>query len=240
MYRARPFARQHIGEPQCPCHLNSAADRFLAERREYPFRFEDLPLENGKRIEPEDWGPRYSKPVKAGKFGCAANRQLTRQSGQPFDFDAKKHRAKLKAEFAAQANADKRTWAADNSKASNTRLAQPRPNTSRANHITYSAPANENSPHDRGRAPIRGRYDRSRICLSGRRKPAAPFARVDTAHIVPRFRARGSAPSASERAAATSRRPFRLTATRGRPSTFDLRPRGRRLRQQVALLARQF
>ena len=88
----------------------------LAERRERPFRFEDLPLENGKRIEPEDWGPRYSKPVKAGK-PVRREPPTNAASGQPFDFDAKKHRAKLKAEFAAQANADKRTWAADNSKA---------------------------------------------------------------------------------------------------------------------------
>ena len=88
----------------------------LAERRERPFRFEDLPLTNGKRIEPEDWGPRYSKPAKPGKArrveppsNCA--------SGQHGDFDAAKHRAKLKAEFTTQANADKRKWAADDSKA---------------------------------------------------------------------------------------------------------------------------
>ena len=88
----------------------------LDERRERPFRFEDLPLTNGKRIEPEDWGPRYSKPVKAGK---AVRREppTNAASGQPFDFDAKKHRAKLKAEFAAQANVDKRAWAVNDSKA---------------------------------------------------------------------------------------------------------------------------
>ena len=88
----------------------------LDERRERPFRFEDLPLTNGKRIEPEEWGPRYSKPVKAGKVrhveppsNCA--------SGQPFEFSAKKHRAKMKAVFTAMCNADKRAWANDDSKA---------------------------------------------------------------------------------------------------------------------------
>ena len=87
----------------------------LEERRERPFRFEDLPLTNGKRIEPEDWGPRYSKPAKAK----TVHREppTNAPSGQPFDFDAKKHRAKLKAEFTTLANADKRSWAMNDSKA---------------------------------------------------------------------------------------------------------------------------
>ena len=89
----------------------------LNERRERPFRFEDIELNsNGKRIEPEDWGPIYSKPPKPGKV-VRREPPTNAASGQPFDFDAKKHRAKLKAEFAAQANAEKRAWAADNSKA---------------------------------------------------------------------------------------------------------------------------
>lgn len=88
----------------------------LNERRERPFAFEDLPLTNGKRIEPEDWGPRYSKPVKASK-PVRREPPTNAPSGQPFDFDAKKHRAKLKAEFTAMCNADKRAWAMNDSKA---------------------------------------------------------------------------------------------------------------------------
>jgi len=89
-----------------------AANRKAAETnaRTRPFRFEDL---NGAP-EPEKWGPKYSKPSKASptvdRFptNCA--------SGQKYDFDAAKHRAKLRAEFAALANADKREWAAGKSK----------------------------------------------------------------------------------------------------------------------------
>jgi hypothetical protein len=78
-----------------------------------PFSFDDLPIIDGKRVEPEAWGPRYSKPPKASPAkprgldpwptNCA--------SGQKYDFDAAKHRAKLKAEFAAAAAADRRAWA---------------------------------------------------------------------------------------------------------------------------------
>lgn len=85
-------------------------------RQTRPFAFEDLPLTNGKRIEPEDWGPRYAKPAKTGK---AVHREppTNAPSGQPFEFSAAKHRAKLKAEFTTQANADKRSWAMNDSKA---------------------------------------------------------------------------------------------------------------------------
>jgi hypothetical protein len=81
----------------------------LEERRTRPFRFEDLPLTNGKRIEPEEWGPKYSKPAKPGKPAdrCPTNAP----SGQKYDFDAAKHRSKMRAKFTAQASADRRNWA---------------------------------------------------------------------------------------------------------------------------------
>lgn len=71
-----------------------------------PFRFEDL---NGKP-EPETWGPRYSKPPKPDRKRWREPPSFC-ASGQPFEFNAAKHRAKLKAEFVALANADKRAWA---------------------------------------------------------------------------------------------------------------------------------
>jgi hypothetical protein len=73
-----------------------------------PFRFEDL---NGKP-EPKSWGPRYSKPVKAKRaFNDETNIPTNCASGQKRCFDAAKHRAKLRAEFAAQATADRLAWA---------------------------------------------------------------------------------------------------------------------------------
>ena len=74
------------------------------------FRFEDL---NGAP-EPEHWGPKYSKPAKPGKpvDRCPTNCA----SGQKYDFDAAKHRAKLRAEFFAQAAQDRRDWAAGKAK----------------------------------------------------------------------------------------------------------------------------
>jgi hypothetical protein len=74
-----------------------------------PFSFDDLPCRDGKRVEPEKWGPKYSRPVKPGKpvDRCPTNCA----SGQKYDFDAGKHRAKIRAEFVAQANADRRSWA---------------------------------------------------------------------------------------------------------------------------------
>lgn len=83
----------------------------LIERRERPFRFEDIELNsNGKRIEPEDWGPIYSKPPKPGKV-VRREPPTNAPSGQPYEFSAAKHRAKLKAEFTTLANAEKRAWA---------------------------------------------------------------------------------------------------------------------------------
>jgi hypothetical protein len=79
--------------------------------RARPFAFEDLPLNwEGKRIEPESWGPRYTKPAKPGKVRHVEP-PTNAPSGQPYDFCEKKHRAKLRAEFAAQANADRVGWA---------------------------------------------------------------------------------------------------------------------------------
>jgi hypothetical protein len=72
-----------------------------------PFRFEDL---NGKP-EPESWGPKYSKPPKPGRKVDIDRWPSNCASGQKYDFDAAKHRAKLRAEFAAQANADRKAWA---------------------------------------------------------------------------------------------------------------------------------
>lgn len=82
---------------------NRKAAEFTARTR--PFRFEDL---NGAP-EPEKWGPKYSKPTKAAP---AIDRFPTNcASGQKRCFDAAKHRAKLRAEFAARAAADRREWA---------------------------------------------------------------------------------------------------------------------------------
>jgi hypothetical protein len=75
------------------------------------FRFEDL---DGKP-EPERWGPKYSKPSKAKRV-AVDNFPTNAPSGQKYDFDPAKHRAKLRAEFAAKAAADKRAWAAGQSK----------------------------------------------------------------------------------------------------------------------------
>lgn len=83
-----------------------AADRVDACAR--PFRFEDL---NGKP-EPASWGPKYTKPVRAKRpFNDETNIPTNCASGQKRCFDAAKHRAKIRAEFAAQAADDSRQWA---------------------------------------------------------------------------------------------------------------------------------
>jgi hypothetical protein len=83
-----------------------AAD--VRERDARPFRFEDL---NGKP-EPKSWGPLYTKPVKAKRpFNDETNIPTNCASGQKRCFDAAKHRAKIRAEFAALAAAEKRAWA---------------------------------------------------------------------------------------------------------------------------------
>jgi len=89
---------------------NRKAADFTARTR--PFRFEDL---NGKP-EPEKWGPKYSKPVKRARFNDETNIPTNCASGQKRCFSAVKHRAKLRAEFEALANADKRAWALGQSK----------------------------------------------------------------------------------------------------------------------------
>ena len=77
-----------------------------------PFDFADL---NGAP-EPEKWGPKYSKPVKRSRFNDETNIPTNCASGQKRDFSAAKHRAKLRAAFAATAEADKRAWALGKSK----------------------------------------------------------------------------------------------------------------------------
>jgi hypothetical protein len=80
----------------------------MTEDRKRPFRFEDL---EGKP-EPEHWGPKYSRPFKTKRaFNDETNIPTNCASGQKRDFDATKHRAKLRAEFHAAAAADRRSWA---------------------------------------------------------------------------------------------------------------------------------
>jgi hypothetical protein len=94
----------------------AALAAITAKAREHdarPFRFEDL---NG-RPEPKSWGPLYTKPVKAKRpFNDETNIPTNCASGQKRCFDAAKHRAKIRAEFAAVANAEKRAWADGKSK----------------------------------------------------------------------------------------------------------------------------
>jgi hypothetical protein len=83
------------------------------DRNARPFRFEDL----DGRPEPKSWGPIYTKPVKAKRpFNDETNIPTNCASGQKRCFDAAKHRAKLRAEFAATANAERLAWALGKSK----------------------------------------------------------------------------------------------------------------------------
>jgi hypothetical protein len=82
----------------------NATELMLSTR---PFRFEDL---NGKP-EPESWGPKYSKPAKPGRKVDVDRWPSNCASGQKFDFDAVKHRAKILTEFRLAANADRLKWA---------------------------------------------------------------------------------------------------------------------------------
>ena len=86
-------------------------DTFDDDKR--PFDFADL---NGKP-DPEKWGPKYSRPVKA-KRACndETNIPTNCASGQKRCFNAAKHRAKLRAEVAAQATADQLKWVLGKSK----------------------------------------------------------------------------------------------------------------------------
>ena len=89
----------------------------LENLRTRPFAFEDLPITNGKRIEPESWGPIYSKPPKPDRKVAVDRWPTNAPSGQKTaHVDDAKLRAKIKAEFAAKAAADRKAWAADNSK----------------------------------------------------------------------------------------------------------------------------
>jgi hypothetical protein len=85
---------------------NRKAAEYTARTR--PFDFADL---QGKP-EPAKWGPIYTRPpAKAKRFNDETNIPTNCASGQKRCFDAAKHRAKLRAEFAALANADQREWA---------------------------------------------------------------------------------------------------------------------------------
>jgi hypothetical protein len=66
---------------------------------------------NGRRVEPESWGPIYSKPVKPTHLRDY-DPPTNAPSGQkgPIVDDAK-FRAKLKAEFVARCNAERKAWA---------------------------------------------------------------------------------------------------------------------------------
>lgn len=79
---------------------------------ERPFAFEDLPIKDGKRIEPESWGPIYTKPPAKPKALRAYDPPTNAPSGQKGPVvDCAKHRAKCKAEFQATVNAERRAWA---------------------------------------------------------------------------------------------------------------------------------
>lgn len=81
-------------------------DTFDDDKR--PFDFADL---NGKP-DPEKWGPKYSKPAaKPRRVNDETSIPTNCASGQKGNFSAAKHRAKLRAEFEAQAAADKLAWA---------------------------------------------------------------------------------------------------------------------------------
>ena len=95
------------------CGANMTIQTLSRKRITRPFAFEDLPLnDKGKRVEPESWGPIYSKPKPPPKRVNDETRIPTNcASGQKGQFDAAKHRAKLAAEFAADAAADRLAWA---------------------------------------------------------------------------------------------------------------------------------
>ena len=79
-----------------------------------PFRFEDLPLNyEGKRVEPESWGPIYSKPQKPGRKPVLDNWPTNAPSGQKTAHVCSiKLRAKIRAEFQALDNKQRADWAA--------------------------------------------------------------------------------------------------------------------------------
>ena|ERR1700722_12551678 len=89
------------------------ASEIEAEYVARPFDFADL---QGKP-EPAKWGPIYSRPpAKRARWNDETNIPTNCASGQKRCFSAAKHRAKLRAEFAALAEADRRNWALGKSK----------------------------------------------------------------------------------------------------------------------------
>ena len=100
----------------------STISESIQSERIAPFRFEDL---NGKP-EPEAWGPVYDIKRKRGQSVSEAIREkqiselrsaangkwhVNLAADLKYKFSAAKHRARVKAEFTAQCNADKRNWA---------------------------------------------------------------------------------------------------------------------------------
>jgi hypothetical protein len=97
----------------CSRGYNAMTYPFTYPDCERPFAFEDLPVNaNGKRIEPEKWGPVYTKPPAKPTHLRAYDPPTNAPSGQkgPVVDDAK-FRAKLRAENTAIVNAARRAWA---------------------------------------------------------------------------------------------------------------------------------
>ena len=98
-----------------------------------PFSFEDLPInDEGKRIEPEKWGPTYDIKRQRGKTigeavrakqlaelhsaASAGKCHVNIKADLKYSYTSAKARAAMKAAFHAAAAADRRAWAMDNSK----------------------------------------------------------------------------------------------------------------------------
>jgi hypothetical protein len=102
-----------IQRAQCGAPRIVKASEIEAEYVARPFDFADL---QGKP-EPAKWGPIYSRPpAKRAHWNDETNIPTNCASGQKRCFSAAKHRAKLRAEFAALAEADRRNWALGKSK----------------------------------------------------------------------------------------------------------------------------
>jgi hypothetical protein len=118
MYDANEYKLRELGASETAradawraIHAKAAA--IESERNARPFRFEDLE----GRPEPKSWGPIYSKPIaKPRVWNDETNIPTNCASGQKRCFDAAKHRAKIRAEFAATAAREMREWALGKSK----------------------------------------------------------------------------------------------------------------------------
>ena len=93
-----------------------------------PFAFEDLPLNNeGKRIEPEKWGPAYNIKRQRGKtisevvrakqlaelhsLASAGKCHVNIKADLKYNYTSAKARAAMRAAFHAAAAAERRDWA---------------------------------------------------------------------------------------------------------------------------------